>query len=444
MRAANNYLKKILNENDTIVIASSGGPDSMCLTDVLLKLRDKLNLQLIIAHVNHNIRKNSIKEKEFVENYAKTNNIIFEYMKIENYNQNNFHDDARNIRYNFFMEIYDKYQAKYLMTAHHANDLVETILMRFVRGSNLKGYSGFIKDSYYKNMHIIRPLINIEKESIIKYNKENNIEYVNDESNDSDKYTRNRYRHHIVPLLYQENNNLYHNILEYNEEINGAYNFIDKYAKNKMTEINKNDKINIDLLKKEDIIIQKEIIRNLLSSIYGDDIKLISEIHVKEIIKLINNEFANKELCLPNNYVVKKRYQELLIEKNSENIEFNYKLDEIVETNNWVIKKISGSDDKSNYVIRINSKEVSLPIIIRNKKDGDYIEIKGLNGRKKIKDIFIDEKINKDERSNYPVVTDSEDKILWLPGIKKSKFDKEKDEIYDILLKYERKEEENE
>ena len=137
------YLKSILKENDTIVIGLSGGPDSMCLLDILKKLPIKLNI--ICAHINHNIREESKEECIFVKEYCKKNNLIFETITFdkksneENYNE----QELREKRYKYFEELIKKYNAKYLMTAHHGDDLIETILMRLTRGSNLKGYSGF-------------------------------------------------------------------------------------------------------------------------------------------------------------------------------------------------------------------------------------------------------------------------------------------------------------
>ena len=134
-----NYFK--FNHNDKIVVGCSTGPDSMALVDMLLKVKDKYNLCLVIAHVNHNVRKESFEEAKFIENYCSLNNLIFESMIIEQYGDDNFHNEARNIRYKFFDNLVHKYNANYLMTAHHGDDLVETILMRIVRGSSLCGYS---------------------------------------------------------------------------------------------------------------------------------------------------------------------------------------------------------------------------------------------------------------------------------------------------------------
>ena len=144
-----------IKENDTIVLGNSGGPDSMFLLTVLLNLRKKYNLKIVCAHVNHNVRVESDSEQLFLMNYCKNNNVVFEAMKIEKYGDDNFHNQARNIRYNFFEDLVKKYDANYLMTAHHGDDLIETILMRIVRGSTLKGYSGFEKivdNGFYKTV----------------------------------------------------------------------------------------------------------------------------------------------------------------------------------------------------------------------------------------------------------------------------------------------------
>ena len=112
------------SNNDTIVIGCSSGPDSMSLVDMLLKVREKYNLQLVVAHVNHNVRKESYEEAEYLKQYCLDNNLVFESMVIEEYGDDNFHNEARNIRYNFFENLIHKYDGNYLMTAHHGDDLI--------------------------------------------------------------------------------------------------------------------------------------------------------------------------------------------------------------------------------------------------------------------------------------------------------------------------------
>ena len=203
----NNFL---FHKNDIIVIGCSAGPDSMALVDMLLKIRDKYSLSLIIAHVNHNVREQSIIEANYMKKYCEDNNLVFETMTILEYGDDNFENEARNIRYNFFENVVLKYGANYLMTAHHGDDLIETIMMRMVRGSNLRGYSGFKKIVDMDNYKIVRPLISYTKKELEEYNDLNGVKYFIDATNSSDKYTRNRYRKYLLPFLKSEDINVHH------------------------------------------------------------------------------------------------------------------------------------------------------------------------------------------------------------------------------------------
>ena len=170
MEQAYQFLMESVNfkYGDTVVAAISGGPDSMTLLHLLSRVKDAFDLTIVCAHVNHNMRKESNEEAIF-------NGILFEYMKIEDYGDDNFHNEARTKRYHYFEEIVKKYHSRFLFTAHHGDDLIETILMRIVRGSTLRGYSGF---SYLVEMGdytILRPLIGVTKEEILEYNKKYKI-----------------------------------------------------------------------------------------------------------------------------------------------------------------------------------------------------------------------------------------------------------------------------
>lgn len=160
------YLDKLVLNGDKIVVAISGGPDSMYLLDTLLKVRKSKTFGIIVAHVNHNVRQESYEEAERVKEYCDKNNMIFEYMIIDKYGTDNFHTYARSLRYNFFESLINKYNAKYLLTAHHGDDLMETILMRIVRGSTISGYAGFNRETYLDAYTIIRPLITLTKKKL--------------------------------------------------------------------------------------------------------------------------------------------------------------------------------------------------------------------------------------------------------------------------------------
>ena len=184
MKKVIDFLKNNLNNKDAVVVACSGGPDSMCLLDLVTKLKDELNLKIIVAHVNHKLRIESEEEAQMVEKYAKNNGLIFELLEINEYLEKTFtEEDARRRRYEFFYELLKKYNAKKLLTAHHGDDLIETILMRLTRGSNLSGYIGIKEISTHSDNLILRPLLKVTKDEIIKYLEENNVPYRVDKTN---------------------------------------------------------------------------------------------------------------------------------------------------------------------------------------------------------------------------------------------------------------------
>jgi len=215
MKKIKEYLKTIIKENETCVLALSGGPDSMCLLDIISSL-DK-NINIICAHINHNIREESKNEMAFIRKYCKIKKITLETTTFDkkSLNENYNELELREKRYLFFEEILKKYNAKYLFTAHHGDDLVETILMRITRGSTLKGYTGFQIETTKRNYRIIKPLIFMTKDDIELYNKEHDIPSVKDKTNDEDNYTRNRYRHNVLPFLKKENKDIHLKYLKF-------------------------------------------------------------------------------------------------------------------------------------------------------------------------------------------------------------------------------------
>ncbi len=440
MEEVYNFIRKEigLSVGDTIVVGVSGGPDSMALLYILNEFKNKMDLNIICAHVNHNKRKESEQEKIDLENYCKKNNITFEYIKVTNWGDDNFHNEARSIRYNFFEELVYNYGAKYLMTAHQGDDLIETILMRIVRGSTLKGYSGFSRIVDKGDYKIIRPLITVTKDEILKFDEKNGIQYAIDESNNEDHYTRNRYRHTVLPFLKQEEPNIHKKFLKFSETLLKNSNYIDSVASKEFNKVFQNGNLDIDKFKSLDPVIQTKIIYNILEKIYGDDLLIVGNAHVDLIFGLISSNKSNSVVHLPNNVIVVKSYNELTFSYDDDvNDQYEIQIDEIVNLpNGKIIEKVDETNDTSNYTIKLNSKEVTLPLYVRNRRDGDKIKLKGLNAYKKVSEIFINEKIKTSDRNSWPVVLDSKEEIVWLPGLKKSNLDKKNTEEYDIILRY--------
>ena len=441
MQKCKEIIRKYIMPNKRVVVSCSGGPDSMCLLKNLIDLKDELNLRIIVAHINHNVRKESDDEEKMVCDYAKKNNLKFECFKIEKYSKENFHNEARIIRYNFMKKIISKYNASYLLTAHHGDDLIETILMRIARGSNLKGYSGFEMVVNKDNYQVIRPLIYNTKEEIIKYNDINNIPYALDITNYSDDYTRNRYRNHILPFLKKEDKDIHLRYLDYSKKLIEADSYINNIVNKQMKKIYKNNKLYIPGFIKLDDLIRRRIIEKIIYYNYGDDLFLVGNKNLDEINALINRK-GNCQIDLPKDYIAIKEYDYLSIKGNKTSNNYNEILTDFVMIPNMGRISLTDEVGNSNYYLKLDSKSITLPLIVRNRCDGDIIEVKNLKGSQKVKKIFIDSKVSKEKRNLWPIVCDSNNVILWVPGLKKSKFDKSNEELYDIIIKYE--EEKNE
>lgn len=425
------------HKQDIIVIGCSAGPDSMALVDVLLKIREKYSLSLIVAHVNHNLRAQSVQEEEYLRNYCEKNQIMFECMMITEYGDDNFHNEARNIRYDFFEKVVYKYHANYLMTAHHGDDLVETVLMRITRGSNLNGYSGFKKVVEKGDYKIVRPLLGYTKQELEDYDKCNHVMYYVDDSNAKDKYTRNRYRKYVLPFLKEEDSNIHLKYLKFSTVLNEANQFIEHERDKALKKVIHHNFLKIDLFKELDAFIQKEVLYYMMNDFYQDDLILINDKHIELLLNLIYSNRANAFVNLPNEVIAIKTYQELELKKiTTEITTYEVELSKyVLLPNHHVIEQVDDVLGNGNDTCRLLSSEISLPLTVRTRRFGDRMSIKG-NGTKKIKDIFIDKKVKLSDRDTWPVVVDAKGVVVWLPGLKKSKYDKKKTEKYDIILRY--------
>ena len=440
MDKAYNYLLNDigLKYGDIVVVGCSGGPDSMALLHLLARVKRVLDIDIICAHVNHKVRKESDDEEVFVEKFCKKYNIIFDCMHIEDYGDDNFHNEARTKRYNYFGGICKRYNAKYLFTAHHGDDLIETILMRIVRGSTLRGYSGFSKVVNMDGYKIIRPLINVTKEEIYEYNRKNNILFALDASNKKDVYTRNRFRKYIVPEFKKEDPNVHNKFYKFSTTLLEYNNYIDHQVEKIIKKIYVQNILKLDLFKQEERVIQMKIIYYILEHVYQDDLMLITDHHAELIYELIYSRRANAMIYLPNNLKAVKSYDTLVFTQEIQQPrEYEIEIIRYINLPNGKnIEVVNESQDTSNFICRLSKEDVKFPLHVRNRQEGDKIYIKGMLGSKKVKDIFINEKISMEEREMWPIVVDSNGTIVWIPGLKKSKFDKQIDENYDIILKY--------
>lgn len=436
---------KIDLHNKTVCVGISTGVDSSVLLDVLLKLKEELEFNIVLCHVNHKKRKQSEEEEKFIKKFAFEKNLKLEVFHLDNeeIHNDNFQSSSRLKRLTFFNDVMTKNDSSYVFLAHHLNDDIETSIMHLIRGSNLKGYSGIEELSCNKKgRFILRPFLNVLKEDIYKYAKLNNVIYYEDDSNNSDCYTRNRIRHHIVPRLFEENPNFKDQFKQYKETLYNAYLVVsekrDEFIK-KCVNI-KDDVISFDVRDFDNLndYFKAEVLFELLKKYE------LSKKNIEEIRNFISSNKPN--ICLNyKNVYFSKQYNEVILKDKQEleNNLVNIVIDGIgiYDVNNQyelIVKKFSFDDFKKNenYVTNLNViwyNSSMLPLILRNRQDGDRIKIN--KGSKKIKDLLIDEKIPKEKRDNLlMLVKDGE--VINVFGVKKSSsLSSEKNNNIVILLR---------
>ena len=237
----NIFRYELFERGAKIVVGVSGGPDSVCLLDVLHKLKKKYDLEIIIAHVNYGLRgKDSEKDEALVKKIAEKYSLPIEILKVRKVGKSEKSESRkrslRKIRYDFFEKLRKKYKASSIAVGHNLNDQAETVLMRIIRGTGLRGI-GAIK---FKNNNIIRPLLNIPRKEIVAYLRKNKITYRIDKTNLGTDFTRNKIRNKLLPYLEKKfNPNIQETLYKFSESAAEDYDFMRRFAKEWLT-ANKN------------------------------------------------------------------------------------------------------------------------------------------------------------------------------------------------------------
>jgi len=414
--------KNLLKENQTVVIALSGGIDSMVLLSLLLNLN--IDVKIVIAHVNHNKREASKTEYSEIENIALNKNIIFEGIVLDDIDNGNFHDESRKRRYDFFVNVAKKHDSKHIFLAHHLNDQIETIVMRLIRGTSFSGYSGIKETTKYNEMNIVRPLLDVPKDAIIEYAKANNITFFEDSTNVEPIYTRNRIRKDIVPTLVSENNNAYNHIKQFSTYIEMADENLNKQRDMFLDEYFTNGYIDIKMFLSLDQIIKFKVLKFIINSKSYDTVE-ISFSQYNDMIDLLHNENPNISYNLSKGYILVKEYERFYVDIAKERPQINIEINSIGEyilpnkTKYVISSEKLGINHTDAFELCYN--DMVFPLFLRNREIGDRMTLNV--GTKKIKDILIDKKVPANERENL-ILLSNNDKVLWIPNIKKSKQEK--------------------
>jgi tRNA(Ile)-lysidine synthase len=413
---------------DNIIVGVSGGADSMALLHYLHKKKEKYHLNLQVAHVHHGIREDADKERDFVIAYCKSLGLpcavshchIPRFAKDKGISQE---EAGRLARYEFFASL--AHEKGKIAVAHHKDDQVETMLMRFLRGSDIKGLGGMLP----KRGQIIRPFLCIGREDIEAYCEKYNIPYCQDNSNFMPIYTRNKLRLVCIPYIKENiNPNLADLLFEhsklYQEEEEFLHEYVLKvYANACKEQTKKNIEIGILELQKEKPYIQKRILYYALTQIlhHGKNITLH---HIESIYALISKQ-PGKKICLPQNIVCLRGYETLCLKYETTSITtLQTKIYPISLGQNifgtdkklilsLVTRKTFEQREENSYTKYIDYDKIKDSLCIRTRQTEDYITL--LCGTKKIKKYFIDQKIPREQRSHVALLADG-CQIIWVVG----------------------------
>lgn len=205
----------------TLVVAVSGGPDSLALLDLLYQIKKRYHFKLISAHLDHHLRSDSLEEEKVITAYCKNKNIqlVNEIWPQNIHPVTGIEAAARKYRYNFLVKVMQQNQGDYLLTAHHMDDLLENILLKFIRSGYPSEMNSLKPISKIQGMTLLRPLLSKKKEDLLLYDHKRQISYVIDKTNNEDDTLRNKLRHHVIPLLKKENKQVGRNALRFSHQV---------------------------------------------------------------------------------------------------------------------------------------------------------------------------------------------------------------------------------
>lgn len=287
------FKQSLLKKGDKIILAVSGGPDSVCLLDLFSKLEKKYALKLIVAHVNYGLRgRDSELDEKFVQDLAKKYNLKIFVKKVLFKNKKNISENyLRNIRYNFFENLKKKSNFDSIAIAHNLDDQAETFLMRIIRGSGLQGLSAM----QFKNKSLIRPLLENTRDEILKYLKENKLKYRIDKTNFENNYFRNKIRNLLIPFLEKEfNPNIKEIIFKSARSISEDYSFMEEIVERKTKKLKE---LKVSTVARLHPAIQKRIILEFIKKQKGD-LKDIESANIEEILKIIKSTKGKNQIVV--------------------------------------------------------------------------------------------------------------------------------------------------
>lgn len=430
----------LIRPGERYLLAISGGVDSMALLHYFAA--HFTNNQLAVVNVNHQLRNEAYQEAKLVQTTCQSYGIAYISktidMKMLKHEINmGVEAVARIGRYRCFEEALAETNSDVIVLAHHADDQSETILMRLTRGSHGSGYAGMPQQRSFSTGRLIRPFLAVSKKELKDYVEQHNIAFLEDASNATDDVTRNRFRHHILPLLHQENAQLNTHLSQFHEDIILREGFITTLIERAFTTVVQTQQsylLNITAFKAEHQLIQEGIIRRILSELLPHNRLQLTRRLVANTLDLLKGSTPSAKLYLPSQLRLRREYNEAYFyfeTASSEVVADCYTLgkdESLLMANGQTISCRTCSvpmpeKETTGQFIIVNATAVTLPLTVRTRLPGDRVRLKGMDGRKKVKKLFIDQKIPRSQREQQIVIADAIGEIIWLPGMRPSVYE---------------------
>ncbi len=406
----------LVNNGDNIVVALSGGADSVSLLYVLISLKEQYNLSISAVHLNHKLRgAESQRDMDFVKDLCNKLNVELFVKEVDinamaKETKQSVELCGRLARYNLFQELSNKYNAK-VATAHTASDNLETLIYNISRGTSINGLKGIVP----KRNYIIRPLIDVTRQEIEVYCEENSFDYVTDSTNNCDDYTRNKIRHRVVPVLKELNPSVEISALDLSSDAGEIVEFLQKSASDAINNsiIENTNCYDCSVLKKYPKIIQKQAV---ISICKNAGVENLNRKHIEILTEILNSK---GELDLNGDFkAVSSQNMFRIISVNHQNQDFTPVLLTENMTVNYIDKTFEISFVENNQPILETTEDYSLikiKPILRQRTSGDYINFPNRNIKKSLKKFLIEEKVPKENRDKLLLVAVNS-QVIWLEG----------------------------
>ena len=387
--------------NEKVIVAVSTGSDSMALLSLLINLPISQRPEIIVAHVNHELRLQSQEEEQFLKAFCQVHHLTLEvkHWPLDDHPASGIEAAARQYRYDFFKSLMLKYDARKLLTAHHLNDQAETILMKLTRGGELTTLSGMQQRREFGNGELIRPLLSYRKDDLREYLAAKQLTYYDDETNQALEFSRNRYRQQILPLLMNENNETLEHLESFATQLNELAAFADLKLAQMWHQVQDADDLNLVKLTEYTVIEQKQLIKYWL--IKQQHVIEVKEQQLTAIMTMIQSETPQAQLTLGQGFIFIKQYQLAKVTHELSQKSRNLEITDYV------------SDDANEMAILMWLPKSAFPLRVRLVKLDDEIRLKD-GHHQKVRRIMIDQKVPNDQRQQQVVVVTDDDEPIWV------------------------------